>query len=118
MLFMLFIKKFQICQGSFCSSVNITLAWKPLLHKSSYTSIISLSIAKRDEYPCHAKQWPTPTSIFGCYSVDYIHCGLTACRAILYPNHEISPKFGPHFIICPYKLDPNQTFTLWQRVGL
>ena len=29
-------------------------------HQSSYTS--NHLIAKRDEYPCHAKQWPTPTS--------------------------------------------------------
>ena len=32
-------------------------------NQSSYTS--NHLIAKRDEYPCHAKQWPTPTSAEG-----------------------------------------------------
>ena len=30
-------------------------------NQSSYTS--NHLLAKRDEYPCHAKQWPTPTSL-------------------------------------------------------
>jgi hypothetical protein len=32
-----------------------------------------LSIAKRDEYPCHAKQWPTPTSIPAIQSNGHTH---------------------------------------------
>ena len=47
-------------------SIYITLVLVPCKamahsHQSSYTS--NYLIAKRDEYPCHAKQWPTPTSI-------------------------------------------------------
>jgi hypothetical protein len=53
------------------SSIYITLVLGKLCHVKQWPTltgpltpvIISLSIAKRDEYPCHAKQWPTPSMI-------------------------------------------------------
>jgi hypothetical protein len=73
---MLFIKKFQICQGS-CCPVFILHVLGKLCHAKQWPTptspltpvIISLSIAKRDEYPCHAKQWPTPTSLNNIYAI-------------------------------------------------
>src|SRR6267154_5903243 len=69
-IFMLFTKKFQICQGSCCPAfilhqcLEISAMAKqwPTPTSALTPVIISLSIAKRDKYPCHAKQWPTPTS--------------------------------------------------------
>ena len=63
---MLFIKKFQICQGSCCPAFILHWYRKTLPCEAPTTPltpvIILLSIAKRNKYPCHAKQWPTTTS--------------------------------------------------------
>ena len=56
---MLFIKDCSCCPAfiKWCLENHHVKQWP---NQSSYTS--NHLIAKRDEYPCHAKQWPTPTS--------------------------------------------------------
>ena len=43
-------------------TIQLTELKHKLTHYYPTPVIISLPIAKKDEYLCHAKQWPTPTS--------------------------------------------------------
>ena len=72
---MLFIENFQICQGLCCPEFILhwclknSAMWST--HKSSYASNYLIVNCQRDEYPCHAKQWPTTTSSQQMESVDF-----------------------------------------------
>ena len=57
---MLFIKDCSCCPAFILNGACKAPPCKAMANQSSYTS--NYLIAKRDKYPCHAKQWPTPTS--------------------------------------------------------